>query len=322
MLSIEEMNRRRKYLGYTYAKLAEVSGVPVGTLQKIFGGYTKSPRYETILALERILSPETHQTPGSRRGANSPAPWEKTGAWESAVLPVAEELAEYHDSGYDDASDIAETLAAYEAYSGDPVDEYRDFLLRKKQGEYTTEDLENLPEDLRFELIDGYLYALSSPTIRHQDVVGEVFFQIKAFIKANKGPCHVYMAPLDTRIDQDNRTSLQPDVFVVCRQDIIMKKNIFGAPDFIAEVLSPSTRGKDRDLKCRKYFEAGVREYWMIDPEKRIVYTYDWTETERKSVQGMERAIQRMKAETEYRFDQPVPVKTFREKLTIDLSEI
>ena len=76
------------------------------------------------------------------------------------------------------------------------------------------------------------------------------------------------------QLDEDNRTMVQPDVIILCTPEKDIKKRLFGAPDFVAEVLSPSTKNKDMVLKLSKYMNAEVREYWILDPQSRRVLTY------------------------------------------------
>ena len=139
----------------------------------------------------------------------------------------------------------------------------------KKQGEYTLEDYYALPEDRRVELIDGVIYDMTAPAWSHQDIAGEIFYQLKKYKEENQLRCSPGIAPIDVQLDRDNRTMVQPDVVIVCDRDKITNKVIYGAPDFVLEILSSSTRRKDMFVKAQKYCNAGVKEYWMVDPEKR-----------------------------------------------------
>ena len=128
------------------------------------------------------------------------------------------------------------------------------------------------------ELIDGVIYDMSSPMFVHQIIAGEIHGQIREYIGKHKGKCVPAIAPVDVQLDCDNKTMVQPDVIIICDRDKIRGFGIYGAPDFVLEVLSPSTRKKDLTLKLSKYIEAGVREYWVIDPKKRLLLTYDFSE--------------------------------------------
>ncbi|MCC8167848.1 MAG: Uma2 family endonuclease [Clostridiales bacterium] len=177
----------------------------------------------------------------------------------------------------------------------------------KKQGEYTIEDYYALPDEPRMELIDGVFYAMSSPTLTHQDIIGELMIIFKNYIKEKNGKCRVYVAPCDVKLDCENRTMVQPDVMIICdRNKLSNRRNVYGAPDLTVEVLSPSSRRKDIQIKTRKYREAGVREYWMIDPMKRQIIIHDFT-TGQSAIYG---------------FTDKIPVGIFDGNLIVDFAEI
>lgn len=135
------------------------------------------------------------------------------------------------------------------------------------------------PDDKRYELIDGIAYAMSpAPDLAHQDVAGEVFRQV-----ANKligHSCRAFIAPVDVRLpkkdeaDEQIDTVVQPDVMVVCDSSKLDRRGIRGAPDWIVEVLSPSTSGHDQIKKRNLYERHGVREYWLIHPIDRVLTVY------------------------------------------------
>ena len=145
----------------------------------------------------------------------------------------------------------------------------------KTDGQYTLEDYLALPDDQRVELIDGVFYDMAAPTTIHQGIGGFIHKQLLDFALAHGGPCLPFMSPVDVQLDEDDRTVVQPDVLIVCDRNKFRNGRVFGAPDFLVEVLSPSTRKKDMQLKLFKYANAGVREYWMVDPEKKTVVVYD-----------------------------------------------
>lgn len=149
-----------------------------------------------------------------------------------------------------------------------------EYYASRRPGEYTLEDYYSLPDDRRAELIDGVFYDMSSPTFVHQEIAAELYTQIKDYIRKKGGSCIPLLAPLDVRLDCDNKTLVQPDVITLCDRSKIRRWGIDGAPDFLAEILSPATRRKDLSIKLSKYMAAGVREYWMIDPDKRKLLIY------------------------------------------------
>ena len=98
----------------------------------------------------------------------------------------------------------------------------------------------------------------------------------------------VLPSPVSVQLDEDNRTMLQPDVVVCCDRDKILRSHVYGAPDMVIEILSPSTRKKDMGLKLKKYITARVREYWMVDPDKKKVVVYDLEHNELPAIYGFE----------------------------------
>jgi Uma2 family endonuclease len=130
------------------------------------------------------------------------------------------------------------------------------------------------------ELIDGVAYVREppSPSWRHQELAGALFGHIWPALQDK--PCRVFAAPLDVRLPKSNETDdevdtvVQPDVFIVCDSQKLDKHGVRGAPDWVAEILSPSTRSHDQKRKIPVYERAGVQEVWLIDPHKRTLATY------------------------------------------------
>lgn len=227
----EEMNHIKEERGYSYQMLSEYCGVPAVTLQKIFSGKTKNPRKATLDAIEKVLT--------------------------------ADECV-YRGKAYTYSTNGSESTSALrEEVAGIPVE--------KHQGEYTLDDYYRLPDDRRVELIDGSFYEMLAPSLIHQDIVVHMHMCIYRYIQEKKKPCKVYEAPTDVQICCDNRNMVEPDLLVVCGRDKLRRFGIYGAPDFVLEVLSKSTRKKDMSVKLTKYMEAGVREYWIIDPDRRTL---------------------------------------------------
>lgn len=158
----------------------------------------------------------------------------------------------------------------------------------KRQGEYTVEDYFGLPEDQRAELIDGVFYDMASPLIRHQLAAGYIYGKFLEHVAAHRGSCMPMIAPVGVQLDQDDKTMVEPDVLILCDRSKVRRRCVFGAPDFVLEVLSPSTRKKDMFLKLHKYQQAGVREYWMVDLDRRRVIVYDFTTDTGPVIYGFE----------------------------------
>ena len=152
---------------------------------------------------------------------------------------------------------------------------------RKPESVYTYADLLEWDEETRYELYDGDPVALASPTPDHQRVVRQMLVQIEAFISGSGCRGEAFPAPLDVRLfeedgdrPEDTTTVVQPDLLVVCDKDKLDRHGVHGAPDFVLEVTSPSTHRNDLYVKFSLYRRAGVREYWIVDPEAKAVQTF------------------------------------------------
>lgn len=144
---------------------------------------------------------------------------------------------------------------------------------------HTYADYLSWPEDARYELIDGVAYTMApAPSRSHQIVVGELFVQVKNALRGR--PCQAFVAPLDVRLprageaDEAVDTVVQPDVLVVCDPAKLDERGVRGAPDWVAEVLSPASAGHDQIVKLAAYERAGVPEVWLVHPTDRILTIY------------------------------------------------
>ncbi len=143
--------------------------------------------------------------------------------------------------------------------------------------EYTIEDIYHLPDGERAELIDGKIYQMAPPSWTHQRISGELYYEIKAFLKANNGKCQVIAAPFAVFLnDTDQKNYLEPDISVICDKNKLTDEGCEGAPDWIIEIVSPSSRPMDYNKKLLKYGTAGVREYWIVDPMKQLIMVYNF----------------------------------------------
>lgn len=143
---------------------------------------------------------------------------------------------------------------------------------------YTLNDVYNLPDGQRAELIDGRVYYMAPATRNHQRIVGELFATIREHIRKNNGKGEVDIAPFGVFIDADDRNYLEPDISVILDENKLDDKGCNGAPDWIIEVVSASSRRIDYTTKLFKYRSAGVREYWLVDPEKNRVMVYNFSQ--------------------------------------------
>ncbi|MDO5131749.1 MAG: Uma2 family endonuclease [Eubacteriales bacterium] len=266
-MDIQEMQTRRKELGYTYRMISELADLPLPTVQKVLGGFTKSPRYETIKALEKVLAPVPSQRDGTQMEKKDSLSPPTYGPLYSGII-TAEPQTAYRTG---DRGGRARNVPG-------PNQSCYPLLPQKRQGEYTAADRESLPEEVHTELIDGVIYDMASPKYAHQILVTELLTRINSQIEKCGRDCLAFSAPSDVWLTGDDRNVFRPDIFVVCDYGMLGEEGyVTGAPPFIIEVLSPSTRSRDLLLKAFKYHEAGVREYWIVDPDEYriLVYNYD-----------------------------------------------
>ena len=250
-MTIAEMIEKKRELGMNNEMISEASGVPLSTVQKVFGGITKSPRKLTIQAIEKALRLEEEKS---------------------------------------NKKDMSRTkYDTSDRLSGNPSlrESAGNYNVLPKERKYTIDDYYALPEDRRVELIDGVIYDMAAPSGMHQ----------------------VFLSPFDVRLDRDNYTMVQPDLLVICGEyDVEGSIRYEGAPDLVIEVLSPSSRSKDQLLKLYKYSNAGVREYWIVDPKYKIVTVHRFEEEEYTP--------------QKYDFEDKIPVGISDGKCVIDFARV
>jgi Uma2 family endonuclease len=156
-------------------------------------------------------------------------------------------------------------------------------LLKENIEDYTTDYIEALPEGERAELIDGVIYDMASPMRIHQELVSVFTTALNNYIKSRGGKCKVYPAPFAVYLNKDNKNYVEPDISVICDLDKLDERGCNGAPDFIIEITSPSTKGLDYGIKLFKYQGSGVREYWVVNPDSRTVNVYDFEHIDEES---------------------------------------
>lgn len=139
--------------------------------------------------------------------------------------------------------------------------------LQREDRRYTYADWLGWDEDVRAEIIDGALYMMAPPTQKHQEILSELHGQLWQFLKGR--PCKIFPAPFGVRLSASEDTVLEPDIVVVCDHSKLDGKVCNGAPDLVLEIMSPSTARYDRMVKFQKYQQAGVPEYWIVDPDTK-----------------------------------------------------
>lgn len=146
----------------------------------------------------------------------------------------------------------------------------------RKEEIYTINDIYALPDGERAELIDGKIYYMAPPNTKHQMLVSDLHYQIKDYIKRNNGECEVFPAPFAVFLNKNDKNYVEPDISVICDKNKITDRGCNGAPDWVIEIVSSSSRKMDYYKKLFKYRTGEVREYWVVDPDKKVVTVYDF----------------------------------------------
>ena len=176
----------------------------------------------------------------------------------------------------------------------------------KPKETYTIDDIYALPDGQRAELIDGQIYMMAPPTAKHQDIIFSISRKIADYIDKKKGSCKIYLSPYAVFLNADDKNYVEPDISIICDRSKLSDKGCNGAPDWIIEVVSPSSQRMDYSIKLFKYRTAGVREYWIVNPMTKIVQIY--------SFEGEEDS-------TQLSFDDEIPAYIF-DGLIIKISEL
>lgn len=158
---------------------------------------------------------------------------------------------------------------------------------------YTIDDIYALPDGQRAELVDGQMYMMAPPNRIHQKLISELTQFIGSYIKSKGGNCEIYPAPFAVFLNKDNKNYIEPDISVICDMNKLDDRGCNGAPDWVIEIVSPSTEQRDYGIKLFKYHSAGVREYWIINPRLQMVNVFDFEKEEMSK---------------QYRFDDNIPV--------------
>nr|MCR4787071.1 Uma2 family endonuclease [Lachnospiraceae bacterium] len=241
----------------------------VSTVSKIMTGETKNPSYLTIEKLDKVLTREEMRF--------------RVEAYRAAIEAY---ILKHQDEDFDEQSDHKSNLAPHN----------RELL--------TVDVFRELDEDRNCELLDGYLIFNNAPNLRHQEIVQYIGGVIDQYIKDHHDNCRMFNVGVNVRLGERDDTVLIPDIAVVCEPDILDEYGINGAPDWVIEVVSDSSRKRDYNDKMHKYMLSGVKEYWIIDPDRSMVTTYI--------------AGEPMMAYT-YHFEDDIPVLIYDKQLIIEL---
>ena len=149
--------------------------------------------------------------------------------------------------------------------------------LLQQNKEYTIDDIYALPDGQRAELIDGRMYMMAPPTRKHQRILLSLSRRIADYLEKKGGSCEVDIVPFAVFLNEDDKKNyVEPDISVICDANKLTDKGCTGAPDWTIEIVSPGSRRMDYYTKLFKYRSAGVREYWIVDPEKNRITVYSF----------------------------------------------
>ena len=294
-MTLEEMIRRKNEYGYSCKDIASLSAVPVSTVQKVFGSTTTKPQYRTITLLS-IAFEDIEKHNNSIKAALSAQEADRA----KYLDPQLDAKCAYITNNEETGCAAVHESCPY-GVSGTSA------LKSAACGDKTIADYYALPDDQRAELIDGVIYNMSAPTYIHQIIGGEIYRQLKNHISANTGSCIPMISPADVQLDCDDKTMVQPDVFVICDRKKIIRRRAIGAPDLVIEIISESNWFHDVVRKFEKYRNAGVREYWIVIPDTLQVCVYFF-----------EKSLDSMK----YTFEDSVPVNIWGGNCKIDFKAV
>lgn len=148
--------------------------------------------------------------------------------------------------------------------------------LPQQQKICTINDIYSLPDHQRAELINGQIYYMAPPSRVHQKIILEISTIINNHIKKNGGSCELNIAPFAVFLNKDDKNYVEPDISVICDKNKLTDKGCSGAPDWIIEIVSPTSRRMDYHIKLFKYRTAGVKEYWIVDIDKNRITVYNF----------------------------------------------
>ena len=301
-MTLEEMKNKKTELGLTNEMISQSSGIPLSTIQKIMSGATKAPRRVTLEAIETVLLTEAQKKERSvARSVSGKTGFSYEQPKERSAYAVREAMPNYNTLHNLEGNKPYAAINKSSSHAPQTQAE-------KKNGEYTLDDYYALPDERRVELIDGVFYDMATPAVIHQKILGELFVLFRECADAREGKCEVFVAPCDVRLDCDNKTMVQPDIFLICHPYDLGAKALDGAPDLTLEILSPATRAKDMLLKLHKYQNAGVKEYWIVDPDHDTVLVYDLRSDDFYP--------------EKYDFDSVIPIHISDGKCSIDFSRV
>ncbi|MDD6195125.1 MAG: Uma2 family endonuclease [Lachnospiraceae bacterium] len=291
-MTVEELRKRKKRLKLTTQQLALLAELPLGTVSKILTGETKNPSYLTIEKLEATIEKEEMLA--------------RVEAYQKAMHqyflehPEDEGNQKKFEEIYRKVNRLNDAPIPYAVPREEESAMYGSLALQDQR--ITINELSKMGESRDLQLIDGHLVVSEMAGVSHQRMVKRLGRSISDFVEKKQGTCEVFDVGVNVYLDEDEYTLVIPDIAVVCNPSQITERGVVGAPDWVIEVVSPSTRQNDYHKKLHKYMDAGVREYWIVDMDRRMVSV---------CINGEPMQV------TIYSFDDEIPVHIYEGELCI-----
>ena len=260
-MTVEEIRKRKKRLKLTTQQLAILAELPLGTVSKILTGETKNPSYLTIEKLEATIEKEEMLV--------------RVEAYQKAMHqyflehPEDEGNQKKFEEIYRKVNRLNDAPIPYAVPKDEEPVMYGSLALQDQR--MTINELSKMGESRDLQLINGQLVVSEMAGVSHQRMVKRLGRAISDFVEKKQGICEVFDVGVNVYLDEDEYTLVIPDLAVVCNPSQITERGVVGAPDWVIEVVSPSTRQNDYHKKLHKYMDAGVREYWIVDMDRRMV---------------------------------------------------
>lgn len=333
MMTLDQMRLKKEEMGLSYTDIARQSGVPLATVQKVLSGITKSPRYQTRLDLERVFTGENVPF-GPSDAASEDAPFRIAGEQAGSKIPEAlsDRISEEGKHGKGTDEGMIRALAFAIGRTMDDLSSYTDC------------DREEMKNARSTELIRGVLFDQEVPGILHQAFLFEIASYLREIIHKFNPEYALMIGPMDLALTDPalcgrTDTIVQPDIFVLGQKAQIRDGRIDQVPAFVLEVLSEKTRLKDLTLKYLVYLQAGVHEYWCLDPANQKVIAYN-LDAIRAKINTVEESIEKNAADreaasdrkntsdgnmahgAEYSFDQLIPLMITKGEYFVDMKTV
>ncbi|MEE0954691.1 MAG: Uma2 family endonuclease [Eubacterium sp.] len=331
MMTLEEMQRKKEEMGFSYTDIARRSGVPLATVQKVLSGITKSPRYRTRMDLERVFCGRDELSAAQNPSEEISLSEYPAGGSVSAGIPSAEfnriisEEATDQFKSRNTAGQSRVVMRAMIKALSIALGSQSEPQKKNKNAPEARDDTATVPvnNSMRTERIAGVDFYEETSDVVHQAYRFAFASAIREIIHNFDPTYAVMIGPVDLALDRNMETVVRPDVFLLHGKEQIKEQRIEGVPEFILEVLSEESRLKDLSLKYLAYLYAGVQEYWCLDPSGKTVTVYDLDAirdtvlTKKELPDDSEKNGKKV-----YRFDQQIPLQISSGHCVLDLKEI